>query len=188
METIIGLDGIVKKAAKVSRPKKDDPIEPPKLEVHIQPDMLVLCDAFRINDCTKAALTDYDACTLEDFAFMTREDFEGMLVTSTRMRRPLCPLQQRKVAVMWWWVQQLVKDSPPFKEEKQGEEKQDHEGEKKVEEPWMKSKVIPPNWENQLQADLPMLKKKLREVGATTSWSIWSDGLADMRWLCCGYN
>lgn len=167
METIISLDEIVTKAAKISQPKKDDPIEPPTLEVHIQPDMLVLCDAFRINDYTKAALTDYDACTLEDFAFMTREDFEGMLVTATRMRRPLCPLQQRKVAVMWWWVQQLVKNSSAFKEEKQGEggEGQEHEDEKKVEQPWMKSTVIPPNWENQLQADLPMLKKKAKGGG-----------------------
>lgn len=179
--------------------------QPVPVEVHLQPDMLKVCDALRINNRTKTALEEYDATTLEDLAYMTNYDFEQMLATAARCNRPLCPLQQRKIAVLAWWVRDLVKGAAPFREESKKQEKpnfiermmhtpsqwanrinlynKEVDDAKSVE----TNTIIPPDWEVRFGQDLPVLKKKLKEVGETSSFSLYSDFFINVRWIFCGF-
>jgi hypothetical protein len=168
--------------------------------------MAKICDQLRLNARTKMALEEYDATTLEDLAYMTNEDYESMLATAARQGRPLCPLQQRKVAVLLWWVRNLVKDSSTiFQEEINATTKKPNMWERilhtplewhcKVHSTENSTKVvnnttwtgIPRNWEEQFQKDFPMLKKKLKEVGEISSFSLYSDYFINIRWILCGY-
>jgi len=49
-----------------------------------------------------------------------------------------------------------------------------------------KYSLLPPNWKMQFQADLPALKKELRDIGEKTHWSSWSNTFINLRWACCG--
>lgn len=164
-----------------------------------------VCDAFRINHRTKTALEEYDATTLEDLAYMTDQDYENLLATSARMNRPLCPLQQRKIAVLIWWVRDLVKDTAPFREERKKDLRKSTVFDRIRHSPsdWaMKihphkevddaktvetSTIVPPDWEVRFEEDLPLLKKRLKEMGETTSFSLYSDFFLNLRWVLCGY-
>lgn len=202
-----GLVGAVKKHNKqhAQHAKENEPPPPVPVEVKLQPDMVKVCNAFRINHRTKTALEEYDATTLEDLAYMTDQDYEGMLATSARMNRPLCPLQQRKIVVLVWWVRDLVKDTAVFREKQKQNMRKSTVFDRIVHSPaeWTNkvhphkevddaksaetSTVIPPNWEARFEEDLPMLKKKLKEVGETTSFSLYSDFFLNIRWILCGY-
>jgi hypothetical protein len=205
--TMAGLAGVMRKHSKQTHARNDAPVEPPPVPVGVemQPCMKKICDELRLNERTRTALIEYDATTLEDLAYMTDADYENMLATAARQNRPLCPLQQRKIAVVIWWLRDLVKDSATFKETKV---------KKKVPHFWERlaysrsewnekihsvvslgvddksvdtGSVIPPNWESRFEADLPMLKKKLKEVGETSSFSLYSDFFINARWILCGY-
>jgi hypothetical protein len=182
---------------------------PPAVQVRLEPDMLLICDAFRLNESTRLALSEYDARTLEDFAFMTETDFQGMLVSASRLSRPLCPLQQRKVSVLLWWVHELVQDSRPFAEESEHEKSPPFlqrlfnpfadrvrksavlspitSGPSKTREVHDKNVIIPPDWEKKFYRDLPLLKRKLKQEGETEHWSLVGDFFMTIRWIACGY-
>jgi hypothetical protein len=209
--TMVGLAGAMKKHSNQRHAQnKNAPEEPPPVPVGVQmqPCMKKICDELRLNERTRTALVEYDATTLEDLAYMTDGDYENMLATAARQNRPLCPLQQRKIAVVIWWIRDLVKDSAPFKEptviqkdpgfwqrlaHSPAEWNQkvhsvvsfgaDDKSTKSVD----TGSVIPPNWESRFEEDLPMLKKKLKEVGETSSFSLYSDFFINARWIFCGY-
>lgn len=208
--TTTGLVKVVAKHGKhMHAHEKETEVPPPvPVDAKMEPCMAKICDELRLNARTKLALEEYDATTLEDLAYMTNEDFESMLATATRQGRAVCPLQQRKVAVLMWWVRNLVKDSAPFKEEPKVTkepnmwERMSHtplEWQSKVHATTLSvvaeeqvkevdtGTVIPRDWEEQFQEDLPMLKKKLKEMGETTSFSLYTDYLINVRWLLCGY-
>jgi len=206
--TMTGLVGAMKTHSKrnhANEKKTDVPAEPVPVGAKLEPSMVTLADAFRLNERTRAALEEYDATTLEDLAYMTNHDYEGMLASAARRNRPLCPLQQRKVAVLMYWVRNLVKDSSPFKERPKKKHEanffdrvmhhspsewrkvnplsHDDEDSKTVD----TGTVIPPDWEARFEEDLPMLKKKLKEIGDTSSFSLYSDVFINIRWIICGY-
>lgn len=206
MLPMTGLVGAVKSHHKrhAAHLAKEAPPPSVPVEAQLQPDMQKVCDALRINNRTKAALEEYDATTLEDLAYMTDNDFEGMLATAARCNRPLCPLQQRKIIVLAWWVRNLVMDTPQFREEPKSKSKPtvferilhspselatrvSHHKEEADDSKTIDScTVIPPWWEAQFNKDLPMLKKKLKEVGETSSFSLYSDFFLNVRWILCG--
>lgn len=64
----------------------------PPQQALLQSDMTHACDALRINQTTQITLMEYDATTLEDLAYMTDDDLEGMLASAVRHDRPPCPL------------------------------------------------------------------------------------------------
>ena len=186
--------------------KTTNVVPPPvPVDVTMLPCMKLVCDQLRLNNRSQTALEEYDATTLEDLAFMTNEDYENMLATAARHNRPLCPLQQRKIAVLLWWVRNLVKDSHPFKKVPEEERQKPSFWDRLVHNPdeWMRHKihpeknlevkevdtgtVIPPNWESRFYEDLPMLKKKIREMGEKSSFSLYSDWFLNIRWVMCGY-
>ncbi len=205
---MIGMTGLVgalkahNKNVAAHHTKETPPSNVP-VEAELKTDMQKVCDALRINNRTKAALEEYDATTLEDLAYMTDNDFDGMLATAARCSRPLCPLQQRKVAVLIWWVRNLVKDTPQFTEDPKPRRKStviDRIRHSPIElsmriNPELSDDsktidtgtVIPPWWETQFNKDLPMMKKKLKEMGETTSFSLFSDFFLNVRWILCGY-
>ena len=172
-------------------------------------DMLILCDSFRIDDRSRTALAGHDARSLEDFYYMTKHDFEGMVATAARRQRPLCPLQQRKLSVMWEWTQSLVDEDPYVKSGVEQAPKPappplwervrnprlsmlNHikvipSREKKVEPP-RDFTIIPSDWESRLKADMPMLWKQLKQQGEASTWSVWSDSVIFLRWIACGYS
>mmetsp|Transcript_31605 Transcript_31605/g.60354 ORF Transcript_31605/g.60354 Transcript_31605/m.60354 type:complete len:216 (+) Transcript_31605:356-1003(+) len=82
---------------------KKEIIEPPK----IHRNMRLICDVFRISEQTRYVLRTFDATTLEDFSFMTEEDFADLVVSQVRIGKPLPPLQQRKLFVLLSWVRSL---------------------------------------------------------------------------------
>jgi len=209
----VGMAGLAKVVTKHSKhnhlheKETEKPVEAPtvSVDVKLNPCMAKVCDELRINQRTKTALEEYDATTLEDLAYMTNQDFESMVATATRQNRPICPLQQRKIAVLIWWVRNLVKDSTPFKEQPEEKKEDPNLWERMVHTPseWsikVNSQnevdelkdvdtgiVIPRDWERQFEKDLPMLKKKLKEVGQKSSFSLYSDFFINLRWVLCGY-
>lgn len=170
-------------------------------------DMLVLADAFRLNDATRAALTAYDAKCLEDFSLMTQHDFEGMVVFAARVERPLCPLQQRKVAVLLQWVTELKQNTATMASVTNDQEKTTPSFWQRLESAMdyrttskniatvddssavitKQYEMIPQHWEKTFHEDLPRLKQKLKECGETQSWSLFSDSVITLRWILCGY-
>ena len=46
--------------------------------------------------------------------------------------------------------------------------------------------TIPPDWRERFLADLPALKRRLREVGETQVWSLCTGTVINIRWLFCG--
>lgn len=210
--TMIGLASAMKKHSKINQAhaKANEAPPPVPVGVKMQPCMEKVSDALRLNERTRTALVEYDATTLEDLAYMTNADYENMLATAARQNRPICPLQQRKVAVLMWWLRDLVKDSHPFKEQPKKVEKPkiwdrlfhspaewssmihphkevDDEKSVKSTSSMTRGTVIPPDWEARFVNDLPMLKKKLKNVGETSSYSLYSDFFINARWVLCGY-
>jgi len=156
-------------------------------------------------DATRAALTAYDARTLEDFAMMTVDDFEEMTITAARLSRPLPPLQQRKVAVLLDWVHEIVEDETPTCEKKAKERgifsaffdgtlyHSNLSTIKKLSEAMSPERktadysIIPPDWESRFEKDIPVLKKKLKLMGEESTHSLWANFFLDLRWILCGY-
>jgi hypothetical protein len=71
-------------------------------------DMRLLCDEFRISDQSRLALRKYDATRLEDFCYMTDEDYANMMDMQERMGSPIPPLQQRKIRVLLLWARSIT--------------------------------------------------------------------------------
>lgn len=71
-------------------------------------DMRLLCDEFRISDQSRLALRKYDATRLEDFCYMTDEDYTNMMDMQERMGCPIPPLQQRKIRVLLLWARSIT--------------------------------------------------------------------------------
>lgn len=203
-----GLVGVMKKHSKLTHAHAkatETPQAPPvPVGVEMQPCMQKVCEKLRLNERSRTALIEYDATTLEDLAYMTNRDYENMLATAARQNRPLCPLQQRKIVVLIWWVRNLVKESRPFKETQKKPKKPDfwtrlvhspaelnnmihpHKPDDDAKSVDTVS-IIPPNWEAQFDEDMPMLKVKLKQVGETSSFSIYSDLFINARWVLCGF-
>ena len=74
-------------------------------------DMRILCDEFRISEQSRLALRKYDATRLEDFCYMTDEDYATMIDMQGREGCPMPPLQQRKIRVLLMWARSLMDSS-----------------------------------------------------------------------------
>ena len=74
-------------------------------------DMRILCDEFRISEQSRLALRKYDATRLEDFCYMTDEDYATMITMQEREGCPMPPLQQRKIRVLLMWARSLMDSS-----------------------------------------------------------------------------
>ena len=237
--TLSGLVGVLQKHHKIQHaappatgvigaPQHQEPQQQQQQQPHspflLQPDMAYVCDSLRINERTRIALVEYDATTLEDLAYMTNDDLEGMLASAVRHDRPLCPLQQRKLVVLLWWVRKIIiilPENGSYSDTTavallESESKKEWEmttlestndnapmelktsGNKEVEKmivtgPLSKKETyacntsaIPSNWKRGFDQDLPKIKRKLKELGETSSFSLYSDALLNTRWLLCG--
>ncbi|KAL7555671.1 hypothetical protein ACA910_016340 [Epithemia clementina (nom. ined.)] len=84
------------------------PAQPPVLK--LGEDMMILARAMRLSTATQQTLATYDASTLEDFCCMTDADFSSMVVTDTRLGKPIPPLQQRKIRILHYWCLDIVRE------------------------------------------------------------------------------
>lgn len=180
---------------------KKEIIELPK----IHRNMRLICDVFRISEQTRYVLRTFDATTLEDFSFMTEEDFADLVVSQVRIGKPLPPLQQRKLFVLLSWVRSLPATidtnnnsnngdnaCPILKAE--GFELKECKSESDVLKATYKisprnrglgsSTFIPADWESRFYADLPRLRRELRDMGGTRS--NWATEFLSLRWIICG--
>lgn len=134
-------------------------------------DMNVLCDAFRLSNNTRFALAAYDATTIEDFAFMTDSDFQGMVLSTSHIGRPIPPLQQRKVMVLLDWARALIDEN--VANASGGKESPANTD----------AELIPFDWEQRFRKDLPKLKRKLKELGAAKSWRTSFVEILSLKWF-----
>ena len=163
-------------------------IEPPRLHR----DMRLICDVFRISEESRYALRTFDAANLEDFSLMTEGDFIDMVATRARLGYPIPPLQQRKLGVLLRWAQSLPVVEPtvaPMQSE--GFEVKDQSaGHDNVNFRTSIKKDVgrhtPSDWEDRFYADLPRLRKELRELGEGKSASNFISSWIGFRWLFCG--
>jgi hypothetical protein len=167
-------------------------IEPPKLHR----DMHLICDVFRISEESRYALRTFDAATLEDFSHMTESDFIDMIATRARLGFPLPPLQQRKLNVLRRWVQSLpVVETTIAQIQSEGFEVKDDASVCRDDVKYRSSvkkdlgRHTPSDWEDRFYADLPRLRKELREEGDERHGLFHgSNVLLDflsLRWLVC---
>lgn len=173
-----------------SSPKNET--EPPKFHR----DMRLICDVFRVSERTRYALRSFDAATLDDFSLMTDEDYADLVVTQARIGRPLPPLQQRKLRVLLTWVRSLPAldkagtDVSPKKAEgfELKESKRENDGilkaSYKASPRKEDSTFVPADWESRFYADLPRLRRELRQMGGTRS--NWASEFLSLRWIFCG--
>lgn len=166
-------------------------IDPPRLHR----DMKLICDVFRISEQSRHALRTFDCTVLEDFSFMTDEDFADMIVSRARLNTPIPPLQQRKLHVLLKWVRsiQLVEHDacealmpPPVNESEGFEVNRSNKARYKVS--VRKDDnicYIPSDWEDRFYKDLPRLKRELKQMGGSSNASNWANNFLSLRWLFC---
>ena len=85
--------------------------QPQQPQCSLDEDMVYIADGIRLTPATRTALALYDARSLEDFCCMREHDFESMLLSETRLGRPICPLQQRKIHVLLQWIHDVANDT-----------------------------------------------------------------------------
>jgi hypothetical protein len=130
--------------------------------------MLIVADAFHLDENTRALLANYDARSLEDFCLMTERDMYGLLSAARREGRPLPPLQVRKIEVLRDWVQDLADtqiEKVDTDESNSILAKSDDDEDEESLEVLSKSSLIPSNWKRRFRQDLPFLKEQLRLRG-----------------------
>ena len=167
-------------------PTSTKDIEPPKLHR----DMRHICDVFRISEESRFALRTFDAATLDDFSLMTESDFLDLVATRARLGCPLPPLQQRKLAMLRILVQlqslpAVESTVAPMRSE--GFEVKNNSTEEVKFRASVKKDLgrhTPSDWEDRFYADLPRLRKELRETGEERNSNFIMD-LLSLRWLFC---
>ncbi|KAK1742544.1 hypothetical protein QTG54_007109 [Skeletonema marinoi] len=169
--------------------RRSGDIEPPRLHR----DMRMICDYFRISEQSRHALRSFDCTVLEDFSFMTDEDFAEMVLSRARMNKPIPPLQQRKLRVLLNWVRSIQIEtnacdtsSPPPNASEGFEVGKSNTARYKVSVRKDDISYIPNDWEDKFYRDLPRLKKELKQMGGESNVSDWANGYLSLRWLFCG--
>mmetsp|Transcript_34860 Transcript_34860/g.52225 ORF Transcript_34860/g.52225 Transcript_34860/m.52225 type:complete len:195 (-) Transcript_34860:133-717(-) len=168
--------------------RRSGEIEPPRLHR----DMRMICDVFRISEQSRHALRSFDCTVLEDFSFMTDEDFAEMVLSRARMNMPIPPLQQRKLRVLLNWVRSIQIEtnscdtsSPPPNASEGFEVGKSNTARYKVSVRKDDISYIPNDWEDKFYRDLPRLKKELKQMGGESNVSDWANGYLSLRWLFC---
>ena len=136
-------------------------------EPRLDKDMIILSEAFHLDENTQAMLAQYDARTVEDFCLMTPEDLDQLVQDAAFSNRPLPPLQIRKVQVLREWAHNLA-DQTMRQAELQAlcsyatgivsEQPADQY-----------ASLVPQDWAKQFREDLPRLKHMLKERGQRTA-------------------
>ncbi|KAK1736149.1 hypothetical protein QTG54_013285 [Skeletonema marinoi] len=168
--------------------RRSGDIEPPRLHR----EMRMICDYFRISEQSRHALRSFDCTVLEDFSFMTDEDFAEMVLSRARMNKPIPPLQQRKLRVLLNWVRSIQIEtnscdtsSPPPNASEGFEVGKSNTARYKVSVRKDDISYIPNDWEDKFYRDLPRLKKELKQMGGESNVSDWANGYLSLRWLFC---
>ena len=136
-------------------------------EPQLDEDMIVLSEAFHLDENTQSMLAQYDARTVEDFCLMTPEDLDLLVQDAAYSNRPLPPLQIRKVQVLREWAHNLADQSARQAELQAlctyatGIVSEQPRGQY--------ASLIPHDWATQFREDLPRLKQMLKERGQRTA-------------------
>jgi hypothetical protein len=175
-----------KKDGAPSPSRRSGEIEPPRLHR----DMRLICDVFRISEQSRHALRSFDCTVLEDFSFMTDEDFADMVVTRARVSMPIPPLQQRKLRVLLVWVRSIQMetnacDTSSPNETEGFEVGKSNKARFNVSVRKDDTHYIPNDWEDLFYKDLPRLKQELKQMGGKHNSSNWANGFLSLRWLFC---
>lgn len=137
-----------KKVKKIPEKKWENPFSN-KMEKGLGPDMMFLADAMKLEINTQTMLSHYDARSIEDFLFMSDNDFKDLCAKAKLMNRTLPPLQIRKVGVLKEWVRKMVDTTS-----------NDSQAPDWAKQP--KTTIVPKGWRIQFKRDLPTIKQNLR--------------------------
>jgi hypothetical protein len=152
-----------------------DPLAIKRTE-QLGPDMMILVDAFNLDENTQVLLAHYDARTLEDFCCMTQVDFEELKLSAERLNRALPPLQIRKVQILREWVQGLAEkaDNKPLWVLDTSER-------------FDMANLIPKDWKRKFKDALPDLKHALKERGEKKVFStnLLTNPYKALMWMLC---
>ncbi len=165
-------------------------------------DMRTICDEFRISEQSRLALRKYDATRLEDFCYMTDEDYATMIDVHEREGCTIPPLQQRKIRVLLMWARSLTSNANStaaiVEENANIVGATTATGNTAISPGGMDGEtnctpltrrtasaasgiIVPSDWEKRFYADLPSLKEELKKMGGEPQLPSW---LSSLRMFC----
>ena len=130
-------------------------------DVYLGRDMAYVADAMNLDVNTQAMLALYDAKSLEDFSLMAHADMHDLVMKAQSMRRAIPPLQVRKIEVLREWIQDISR--PKDESQMPAWARRDRTHRRKS------RRLIPRDWKEQFESDLPMLKQKLQVQSSSMS-------------------
>ena len=130
-------------------------------DVYLGRDMAYVADAMNLDVNTQAMLALYDAKSLEDFSLMAHADMHDLVMKAQSMRRAIPPLQVRKIEVLREWIQEISR--PKDESQMPAWARRDRTRRRKS------RRLIPRDWKEQFESDLPMLKQKLQVQSSSMS-------------------
>ena len=130
-------------------------------DVYLARDMAYVADAMNLDVNTQAMLALYDAKSLEDFSLMAPADIHDLVGKAQSMRRAIPPLQVRKIEVLREWIQEISRPKDETQIPTWTRRDRTRRGKSR--------RLIPRDWKEQFESDLPRLKQKLQALSSTLS-------------------
>ena len=130
-------------------------------DVYLGRDMAYVADAMNLDVNTQAMLALYDAKSLEDFSLMAHADMHDLVMKAQSMRRAIPPLQVRKIEVLREWIQEISRPKDETQIPTWTRRDRTRRGKSR--------RLIPRDWKEQFESDLPRLKQKLQALSYTLS-------------------
>ena len=123
--------------------------------------MTVLADGINLDGNTRLLLAAYDARTLDDFYLMADIDFKDLINKAKGTNNCLPPLQVRKIRILRRWLKDIIDENMGENDEHSPRTRSSSSNKKHN----RRRRLVPKDWIQQYQNDLPHLKMQLRQQG-----------------------
>jgi hypothetical protein len=133
--------------------KYEEEEERPVRRMKLGLDMTVLADGLNLDEHSRMMLAVHDARTLDDFYLMADTDFRDLIIRANLSNHTLHKLQVRKIRMLRRWLKEVI------------EENMENGSDSCFAGQWKQRGLVPTNWKDQFQNDLPNIKLQLRQQG-----------------------
>jgi len=125
--------------------------------------MTVLADGINLDGNTRLLLAAYDARTLDDFYLMADIDFKDLINKAKETNNCLPPLQVRKIRILRRWLKEIIDEN--MGENDDSPRTRSSSSSSSINNKHNRCRLVPKDWIQQYQNDLPHLKMQLRQQG-----------------------